>query len=323
MGRADAVTPNPGNDMKTWLARLALLLLSATANATAPPPLLAPAELSARLADGGLRVVDIRAADGVRDYVPGAVAAAYANWRGPADDPGRLPSAAALTALLQRLGIDAATSVVVVYEGTDATEFGAAARVYWTLKTAGVGQVSILNGGMKAWRAAALPTAAAPTVPAPSRYEAHIDPRWLATRAQVADANGRSAWRLLDARPPAFFLGEAKHAAARTPGTLVGAKNVEHTVWFVSGSAELAAPEIIRATAQRLGVDPQAPTVSFCNTGHWAATQWFVLSEVLGGREVRLYPESMVDWSRADLPMANVPGRLEQFVMQLRAAFGG
>jgi thiosulfate/3-mercaptopyruvate sulfurtransferase len=310
--------------MKTWLARLVLLLLplAGAANATELPPLLTPSELAPRLNGGRLRVVDIRAEDSALTYVPGAVAAPYANWRGPAENPGRLPDAAALTALLRRLGIDESTPVVIVYQGADATDFGAAARVYWTLRTAGIGQLSILNGGMTAWSAAGLATAAAPTVPTPTRYEARIDGRWLATRAQVAEAMASSSWRLLDARPAAFFRGEQRHAAARTPGTLVGARNVEHTAWFVPGTAQLAGPETIRTTAQRLGVDADAPTVSFCNTGHWAATQWFVLSEVLGGRDVRLYPESMVDWSRSGQAMANVPSRLEQFWMQLRAAFG-
>ena len=309
--------------MTTWLARLILLLLplATAAHADPLPPLLAASELAARLNEGALRVIDIRADEGPA-YLPGAVAAPYAQWRGPTDNPGRLPEAAALSALLQRLGIDASTPVVVVHAGDDPTDFGAAARVYWTLKTAGVGQVSILNGGMKSWRAAGLPTASAPTVPTPTHYQARIDARWLASRAQVAEAMGNSSWRLLDARPATYFRGEQRHPAARTPGTLVGAKNVEHTVWFVPGAAELAAPQTIRATAQRLGVDADAPTVSFCNAGHWAATQWFVLSEVLGGRDVRLYPESMVDWSRAGLAMANVPTRLQQFWMQLRAAFG-
>jgi thiosulfate/3-mercaptopyruvate sulfurtransferase len=312
--------------MTRWLHRLALLLLAAvvsTAQAASLPPLLTPQELAARLRESPLRVIDVRGlADGL-GTVPGAVAAPYADWRGPPDNPGRLPDAAALTALLRKLGIDASTPVVVVYEGVDATEFGAAARVYWTLKTAGIAQVSILNGGMAAWHQAGLPTATSFAQPPPSQYEARIDDRWLANRAQVREAQANSRWRLLDARPVAYFRGEQRHAAARSPGTLVGAKNVEHTVWFVADTAELAPPEAIRATAQRLGIDPQAPTVSFCNTGHWAATQWFVLSEVLGGRDVRLYPESMVDWSRAELPMANVPSRLQQFRNQLRAAFGG
>jgi thiosulfate/3-mercaptopyruvate sulfurtransferase len=58
--------------------------------------------------------------------------------------------------------------------------------------------------------------------------------------------------------------------------------------------------------------------VSFCNTGHWAAINWFVLSEVLGQSGVQLYPGSMVEWSRAGLPMDHVPGRAEQLWAQLR-----
>ncbi|MEC7558641.1 MAG: sulfurtransferase, partial [Pseudomonadota bacterium] len=34
-----------------------------------------------------------------------------------------------------------------------------------------------------------------------------------------------------------------------------------------------------------------------CNTGHWAATNWFVLSEVLGRDDVKLYDGSMVEWT--------------------------
>ena len=42
---------------------------------------------------------------------------------------------------------------------------------------------------------------------------------------------------------------------------------------------------------------PRGPAVTYCNTGHWAATDWFVLSELLGRKDVRLYYGSMVDWT--------------------------
>ena len=51
---------------------------------------------------------------------------------------------------------------------------------------------------------------------------------------------------------------------------------------------------------------PVGPTVAYCNTGHWAATDWFVLSEVLGRKDVKLYYGSMVDWtSDASRPLAS------------------
>ena len=42
---------------------------------------------------------------------------------------------------------------------------------------------------------------------------------------------------------------------------------------------------------------PGGPAVTYCNTGHWAATDWFVLSELIGRTDVRLYYGSMVEWT--------------------------
>ena len=294
--------------------------------AAAAQPLITPAELAAKAGDPSLRIVDIRVEDGnpaafARGHIPGALSAPYAKWRGPKENPGALPDTPALTALIRGLGIDAATPVVVVYEGADATEFGAAARVYWTLKAAGLNQLAILNGGMKAWRAAGLAVTTDNVAVSPSNYIVVLDPKVIATQDEVAQA-AASGSVLLDARPPSYFFGEARHAAARTPGTLVGAKNVAHDVWFVKDSATLKPVAEVQQVAAREGIDTLQPTVSFCNTGHWAATNWFVLSEVIGQKDVKLYPESMVGWSRAGLPMANVPSRLEQFWMQLKEAAG-
>ena len=59
----------------------------------------------------------------------------------------------------------------------------------------------------------------------------------------------------------------------------------------------------------------QGPQViTYCNTGHWAATNWFVLSEVARIPNVKLYAESMVEWSNTGAPMVNVPSAL-QFAM--------
>lgn len=309
--------------MLRLITLLASLLVPAFA---AAQPLLSPAELTARLGDPALRIVDIRAAPAKEPaayaggHIAGAQAAPYGKWRGPSTNPGALPDAAALQSLIRSLGIDAATPVVVVFGGADATEFGAAARVYWTLKAAGLTRLAILDGGMKAWRAAGgAVTTDVPSV-APSQYTVVWNPAVIATRDDVQLAAARPDDVLLDARPSSYFLGEQRHPAARAPGTLIGAKNVPYDVWFVGDSARLQSkPDALRIAAEQR-VDTSRPTVSFCNTGHWAATNWFVLSEVLGQKDVKLYPESMVGWSQAELPMANVPTRLQQFWMQIREA---
>ena len=299
--------------------------------AAAAQPLVTPRELAAKLGNSQLRIVDIREdkTGGKPAYdlghIAGAQHAPYSKWRGPAESPGQLPSVDSLTALIQQLGIDRTTPVVVVYEGKDSTDFGSAARVYWTLKTAGVATLSVLNGGMTAWRAAGLPVSTETSARAPTNFQFTLDPRLIATRGEVAQVVGNGSARLLDARPLTYFAGEERHAAAKRPGTIVGAKNVSHDVWF-SKDGKLLPSEDIKRVAQQAGVGSETmsdrPTISFCNTGHWAATNWFVLSELLGQDNVKLYPESVVDWSNAGLAMENVPNRLQQFWLQLKVASG-
>ena len=45
---------------------------------------------------------------------------------------------------------------------------------------------------------------------------------------------------------------------------------------------------------------PDGPAVAYCNTGHWAATDWFVLSEILGrsGRAALLRLDGRLDLGR-------------------------
>jgi thiosulfate/3-mercaptopyruvate sulfurtransferase len=311
------------------LRALSAFLLLFSLSAAGAQPLLAPFELSARLGDPQLRVVDIRAGKNDAGQTPyevahifGALSAPYPKWRGPKENPGKLPTAEALTGLVRQLGIDGATPVVVVYEGSSSTDFGAAARVYWTLKAAGVPQVSILNGGMKAWRAAGLPLTTEAASAKPSTFTVQLDRRLIATQDEVAQIAGKDSTLLLDARPEEYFIGATRHAAATTPGTIVGAKNVDNAVFFADGSGALLPASEVRRIAAEHGLPTDQPTISFCNTGHWAATNWFVLSEVLGQKDVRLYPESVVAWSRAGLAMDNVPSRLAQFWLQLKEATG-
>lgn len=289
---------------------------------TAFGPLISPRALAAQL--GQVRVVDIRGNDDspssyASGHIPGGVSAPYPAWRGPADNPGKLLPVSRYTALVRSLGIDAQTPVVLVASGSDPSDFGAPARVYWTLKWLGLRHLAILNGGMAAWRAAGLPLSTRPVKAEPTHFVPQIDNAVIATRADVEhDLRVPRTTLLLDARPRAFYLGRVKAPAALRPGTLPGALDFDNARWFPEGGGALPAPAVLAGIARGLPQRPgTAQTVSFCNTGHWAATNWFVLSEVLHRPDVRLYPGSMVDWSRADAPMANVPSRLKQLWTQL------
>ena len=301
---------------------LTLLLsgLALSVSGFAAQPLLSPQELQAKLSDPQVRVIDIRDPKSyAADHIPGAVNAPYGKWRGPATNPGELPPLPALTQLVQSLGLSPTVHAVVVSSGADATDFGASARVYWTLKVLGIKQLSVLNGGIKGWDAAKLPLSKDAVTVAASNFQPTLDGSLIASTEQVAQRVKAGDAVLVDARPAAFFNGETRAPAAKVPGTLPGAVNVQHDKWFAEGSSMFVSEQQARQIAASSPIDPAKETVSFCNTGHWAATNWFAMSEVLGQKNVKLYPGSMAEWSRdANLPMANVPNRATQLAIDAK-----
>jgi thiosulfate/3-mercaptopyruvate sulfurtransferase len=289
--------------------------LALTDTVRAAPPLVSPTELNTLAQAGSVRIVDVREAEAYAlQHVPGAVSAPYARWRGPANNPGLVPPITELTALVQELGLTPDTRTVLVYTGTDSSDFATAARAYWTLKSLGAHELSILNGGLNAWRAAGQPVSSQPASAPRSSWRPQFSTEWLATRDQVRGLLGKPGTVLVDSRPAPFFQGKVAHDAARARGTLPGALNLDSDLYFELGSAVLLDKAGLQQEAESVGNDPSQGVVTFCNAGHWSATDWFVRSEVLGEKNVRLYPGSVIDWSQAaePLPMVNEPDRWSQ-----------
>ena len=293
------------------------LCLGASGWALAAEPLLTPQALSPLLQQPGVRVIDIRDPKAfAAQHIPGAVNAPYGQWRGPASNPGELPDHDKLVALVQKLGLTAATHAVVVSTGKDATDFGAMARVYWTLKSLGLTELSIVNGGMQAWQQAQLPLSTAPVQVAPSTYAPTFDATWLSTREDVQQSLKLSNAELGDSRPDAFYQGKTQAPAAKLAGTLPGAVQLDFNQWFEPKTALFVDKAKAQAIAAQIQVPSGQGAVAFCNTGHWAATDWFGMSEVAGMPHVKLYAGSMVDWTQQpDYPaLQNAPGRGEQLM---------
>jgi thiosulfate/3-mercaptopyruvate sulfurtransferase len=310
-------------ESQSTVKKIAIFICSLVVSAAtlAAQPLLTPTELMTKLADPNVRVIDIRDANAfAANHIPGAVSASYGQWRGPASNPGELPALAKLTTLVQSLGLTPSTHAVIVSSGADATDFGASARVYWTLKVLGLKELSILNGGVKGWTGAQLAQNTVVVKVATSNFQPQLDMAQIATKEEVVKRLNAGDVLLMDARPAAFFNGETRAPTAKVAGTLPNAVNLQHDKWFAAGSSTFVAPDQARQIAASSPIDPAKETVSFCNTGHWAATNWFAMSEVLGQKNVKLYAGSMTEWSQDPngLPMANVPNRAKQLVIDAK-----
>jgi thiosulfate/3-mercaptopyruvate sulfurtransferase len=192
----------------------------------------------------------------------------------------------------------------VVPAGVSATDFGSAARVYWTLKVAGVTKVSILDGGFAAWRGEGNTVEKGASKPQPKIFTASLNKSLFVDAREVEAIERDGGATLVDARPASFFAGKEKAPAAQAYGHIPGAVSLDSAIFYDAKTNRLKPKaELVALAAQAI---PAGPAVAYCNTGHWAATDWFVLSELLGRKDARLYYGSMVDWtSDASRPLAS------------------
>lgn len=286
---------------------LVAILLALPAVASAAEPLLSVEALKARLGESDLVILDIRSAiDGseadayAKGHIPGAIASDYdkSGWRTTRNGlPYMLPSVAQLEKLIGELGIDEDSKVVVVPAGVSATDFGAATRIYWTLKVAGVNEVSVLDGGLAAWTAAKYPLQTGIVTPSPRIFTATINKSMIADLADVEKIAESGDGTLIDARPPEYFKGKLKIDAAAAYGHIPNSINIDSAEFYDPVTNRLRPRNQLAAIASR--ISPKGPVITYCNTGHWSSTDWFVLSELLGRKDVTLYYGSMVEWSAA------------------------
>lgn len=286
----------------------ALLASAGPAAAEGVSPLIGVDWVRANADRSDVVVLDVRnAIDGgsrasyAEGHIPGAVHSDYLEdgWRTTVDGVvGQTPPVDQLEALIGGLGIDNDSTVVVVPAGIDSSDLGSATRIYWTFRYLGHDAVAILDGGWRAWTASPdNPVESGVNEPAPATFVAEVRSELLADTDEVQERLDSGRGTLLDARPEGQFRGGEKHPAARAGGHIPGAAHLDQSRTFDGASGRLRdETELAALVATVIGED-EGEVVSYCNTGHWASVNWFVLSEVLGEDGVRLYDGSMVGWT--------------------------
>ena len=310
------------NAWKTLVGTFALAI-SVNTHAATLTPVIDSFTLADLLDNNEVKVLEIRGDEKayLKQHIPGSVHISYGEFRGPKENPGKLPQLSKLAAVLGSRGIDVSDSVVIVHDGVTTTDFGAAARVYWTLKSVGFESLAILNGGFRAYQKDGFEIASEQSIVSPVTPELAFNSAWYADTAEVEkQVSGKGSARLLDARLDDFYAGKAWHDAAARPGILPGSDQFAFEAFFDKNTPLLKHADEIQSIVASNKLN-QPGTISYCNTGHWAATNWFVLSEVANVSDVKLYAESMVEWSVLNKPMENVPTSVQFAILKTKKWF--
>ncbi len=241
-------------------------------------------------------------------HIPGEV---FVDWKTEITDPAQpdrytlLPQAQ-LEALLGRLGITPDTTIVV----SDNLSSRLSARMFWTLKHYGHEKIRLLDGGRKAWIQSGhsfekeIPQIK-PTIYKVARVVTGNQTDAATVMAHLDDQQTC----LIDGRPAEQFSGEQPGKAFHTGkehkrrGHILNAQNIAWTENF-NEDGTFKSPDELRQLYSRAGATDDKLVITYCNEGLHAAPPWFVLTEILGYPDVKLYDESMVEWAnRDDTPM--------------------
>jgi thiosulfate/3-mercaptopyruvate sulfurtransferase len=281
------------------------------------PLLVAPERLHGVLGDPALRVLDTTVflqihPDG-REVTIESGRAAYEEGHVPGagfadlvelSDPARpawfmLPDPARFADGMSRLGVGPGTHVVV-YDGEDGIW---AARLWWMLRVFRFDAVSVLDGGLKAWRAAGLPLSTETEDVAPGRFEPRFRPELIATREDVEEVVQGGGACLVNALRVELFRGDVPIVPGRF-GHIPGSVSIPHVGLVDSGSNRVLPVDRLREHFAAAGALEQERIVTYCGGGIAATFDAFALA-LLGRDDVAVYDGSLVEWSSdPDLPLA-------------------
>jgi len=229
-------------------------------------------------------------------HVPGAVHVdldhELAVHGAPEDGRHPLPPIEALQESARRWGLRQGQAVVVY----DDLKNLSSARAWWLLRAAGVADVRLLDGSLRAWTGSGRALEAGPVTPAPGDVELAYGALPVLEIDEAAALPSTGV--LLDARAPERYRGDVEPIdprAGHIPGALnaPATENVDTDGRFLDAAA-------LRARFESLGVRPDAPVGVYCGSGVTAAAASVALT--LAGFAPALYPGSWSQWS-------NTPGR--------------
>lgn len=253
-------------------------------------------QLTQRLGDANLRIVDARGALAtyLQGHIPNAIFLSTETLRITRGGiPGQLLPPERLAEIFGAMGIGAENEVVVYSSAEDA--FSAATYTALALMAIGHTRVTVLDGGFEKWKAENRPL---------ERTLPRFEPQTRTAQPNL-DLFRSLEWlqKYLDSPEPVQVL-DARAPQQYGAGHIPTAQNLflrdvlrsegDYSVW--------RSPDEIREKVRQLGIDTGRPLVVYCTSGREASQLWFTLRALLG-IEVQVYDGSWGEWNAHGQPV--------------------
>jgi len=235
-----------------------------------------------------------------KGHIPGA---AFLDLAGELSDTSSklrytLPPLGELTAAFAAKGVGHGTFVVLYSHATPTW----ATRIWWMLRAIGFDDAAILDGGLDKWKAENRPLETKETVHPPATLTLRGRPEIFVDKNDMKSAIGKAGTLTLNALSQDQHKGTGGVTYGRA-GRITGSSCVPAASLF--GPDKTLKPiNELRAAFEGVGADPDKRVLVYCGGGIAASLDAFVLTALLGHKNVSVYDNSMQEWSNdPSLPM--------------------
>lgn len=206
------------------------------------------------------------------------------------------PDAKTATKVLQDLGINKNSKVVICHRGADVS---IAARMFLSMEYFGLkDRTYFLNGGIEAWKKAGYPVTAKPSVFKKGNFIAAINPV-LVDKEYVQTALKNKSSEVVDARMKRWYDGDP--TGNPRDGHITGALNIPYTD-MIDSTNTIKPAEVLQKNFSVVVPGKQKEIVTYCFIGQTACVNYLVGRSL--GYNMKVYDGSMQEWSRnPELPM--------------------
>ncbi len=243
--------------------------------------------------------VDYDPSNYYQGHVPNAV---LIDWKKDMNDPliRDIIKKADFEKLLSRLGIS--NDTIVILYGDFNNWF--AAFAFWVFKYYGHKDVRLMNGGRKRWLEEDRPiTKDIPSFP-PANYVAQEPDEKIRAYLDYVKSSLQYVGVdkiLIDVRSPKEFTGEIlappeyPNEGGQRGGHIPKAINIPWSV-AVREDGTIKSYEELKQIYEGQGVTPDKEIIVYCRIGERASFTWFVLTQLLGYKNVKVYDGSWSEW---------------------------
>ena len=213
--------------------------------------------------------------------------------------PHMLPDVETFSREVQKLGVNQHSRIVIY----DAMGVFSGARAWWMFRVMGHDNVTVLNGGLPAWKRVGMVVESGESLaPVAGDFTATLMADWVKDTPQVEAALADPAQRVVDARSIERFKGlvDEPRAGLRRGG-MPGALNLPF-VELHDESAGFEAVSELREIFAEHGLkqsDVDQPLIFSCGSGVTACVL-ALAAEVAGFKQLSVYDGSWTEWGQLD-----------------------